>query len=136
MVISGKLQKATIGSAGYDLFADIVEPIILQPMGTVLVPTGVYLNLPTSTEAQVRSRSGMAVNHSVFVLNSPGTIDSDYHGEVKVILSNFSTKPYIIEPDARIAQLIFAPVLSLDGTDITLSNKDRNDSGFGSSGGY
>ena len=126
---------ATAGSAGIDLLAAIAEPVELPVGRRALVPTGLKLAIPAGFEAQIRPRSGLAANHGVTVMNAPGTIDSDYRGEVKVALVNLGQEPMIITRGMRIAQLILAkverlewqPVDSLDGT-------GRGEGGFGSTG--
>ena len=97
-------------AAGCDLVAALESPLVLPPGGRALVPTGLALALPVGTEGQVRPRSGLALKHGVTVLNSPGTIDADYRGEVQVLLVNLGQVPFAIEPGARIAQLVVAPV--------------------------
>ena len=119
----------TIGSAGLDLHS--IEAAILKPGEWKLVGTGLTINLPKDTEAQVRPRSGLAAKYGVTVLNSPGTIDEDYKGEIKVILYNASGSTFSIEKGDRIAQLVVAPVYKLTG--LTLDNI-REDGGFGSTG--
>nr|BCX01132.1 MAG: deoxyuridine 5'-triphosphate nucleotidohydrolase [Bacteroidota bacterium] len=104
----GLPEYATEGAAGLDLRAAIEEPLLLEPGGRALVPTGLALALPPGYEAQVRPRSGLALRHGVTVLNAPGTIDSDYRGEVQVILINLGKEPFLIQPGERIAQLIIA----------------------------
>jgi dUTP pyrophosphatase len=125
----------TDGAAGLDLRAAIADPMILQPGGRDLVPTGLIFELPTGHEGQVRPRSGLAAKHGVTVLNTPGTIDSDYRGEVKVILVNLGTEPFTIEPGSRIAQLIVAPVTRATLVEAEdLSDSARGAGGFGSTG--
>lgn len=119
----------TIGSAGLDLHS--IEATIIEPGKRALVPTGLAINLPGGTEGQVRSRSGLAAKHGISVLNSPGTIDEDYQGEIKVILYNSSDSTFRVEKGDRIAQLVVAPVYKLEG--YTLDNT-REDKGFGSTG--
>lgn len=99
---------ATPLSAGMDLRANIVEPITLQPMERRIIPTGLHIALPEGYEAQVRPRSGLALKHGITVLNSPGTIDADYRGELGVLLINLSTEPFVIEAGERIAQMVIA----------------------------
>ena len=99
---------ATDGSAGMDICAAVDHEVELQPGETVLIPSGFIIELPEGHEAQVRPRSGLAIKHSIGIMNSPGTIDSDYRGEVKVILTNFGTKPYIVHRGDRIAQMVLA----------------------------
>ena len=126
---------ATALSAGLDLRADISEPITLQPLQRAMVPTSLFIALPEGYEAQIRPRSGLAAKHGITVLNSPGTIDADYRGEVRVILVNLSQEPFDIVPGERIAQMVVArheqvewePVETLDAT-------ERGAGGFGSTG--
>lgn len=128
-------EYATALSAGLDLKANLSEPVTLGPLERALVPTGLYIALPAGYEAQVRPRSGLAAKHGITVLNSPGTIDADYRGEVCVILVNLSQTPFEIVPGERIAQLVVAsfeqvqwePVEALDDT-------ARGAGGFGSTG--
>lgn len=126
---------ATALAAGMDLKADLEEAVELKPLQRALIPTGLYLAIPEGYEAQVRPRSGLAARKGVTVLNSPGTIDADYRGEVKVILVNLSNETFVVEPGERIAQMVFArhgkarleQVESLDDT-------QRGEGGFGSTG--
>ena len=99
---------ATAQSAGMDLKADIAEPVVLAPLQRAMIPTGLSIALPDGSEAQVRPRSGLAAKYGVTVLNSPGTIDADYRGEIKVILVNLSDRPFTVSPGERIAQLVIA----------------------------
>ena len=99
---------ATEKSAGMDLKANIDEPVTLGPLERAMIPTGLYIALPDGTEAQVRPRSGLAAKHGISVLNSPGTIDADYRGEIKVILVNLSNEPFVVNPGERIAQMVVA----------------------------
>lgn len=125
--------RATNGSAGYDLTSTINAEI--HPNCRLIVPTGVYLEIPTNFEAQIRSRSGLAAKHGVFVLNSPGTIDSDYRGEIKVILFNTSQDLFTINVGDRIAQMVFAPVHAARFIPTeNLQSTGRNQGGFGSTG--
>ncbi|WP_026785132.1 dUTP diphosphatase [Pleomorphomonas koreensis] len=123
------------GAAGLDLLAAVEAPLTLPPLGRALVPTGLALALPAGYEAQVRPRSGLAAKHGVTVLNSPGTVDADYRGEVKVILVNLSDAPFSITRGERIAQMVIAPVsrARLFETD-TLDDTARGAGGFGSTG--
>ncbi|MFN3306967.1 MAG: dUTP diphosphatase [Candidatus Kapaibacteriota bacterium] len=123
------------GSAGMDICAAIEEEIILPPGGIVLVPTNLAIALPQGYECQVRTRSGLAINHGIFALNSPGTIDSDYRGEIKIILANFSQKPFTIRRGDRIAQLVVAEFkrIQWEETD-KLPETTRGAGGFGSTG--
>ena len=125
----------TEGSAAVDLMANIKEKKILKPMERALIPTGIYISLPKGYEAQVRPRSGLAFKSGISVLNTPGTIDSDYRGEVGVILINFSNKNFIISNGDRIAQMIvtsFSQVTWVESE--LLSETDRGGGGFGSTG--
>ena len=123
----------TIGSAGMDLHAVLKEDIVLQPRKRTLVPTGIAIALPLGYEAQVRPRSGLALKHGITLLNSPGTIDSDYRGEIKAILINHGEEAYTISPGERIAQLVIAPVVQARwDLQEELPSTQRNAGGFGS----
>ncbi len=125
----------TTGSAGMDLRALLDEPLAVEPLQRALVPTGLFIELPIGYEAQVRPRSGMALKHGLTVLNSPGTIDADYRGEIKVIVVNLSNEPFIINDGERVAQLVVAKHERIDWEpDQTLSDSDRGVGGFGSTG--
>jgi len=125
----------TEGAAGLDLRAAIGESIMLSPGERALIPTGLAMQLPEGFEAQVRPRSGLAVKHGVTVLNAPGTIDSDYRGEVKVPLINLGQEPFAIARGDRIAQMVIAPVTRAIPTEVAgLSATARGTSGFGSTG--
>lgn len=122
-------------AAGWDLSAALEAPIEIPPGQVKLVPSGVAISLPVGYEAQVRPRSGLALKHSIGVLNSPGTIDADYRGEIGVILYNFGDAPFAIEPGMRIAQMIIARHESVEFREVDeLDDTDRGDGGFGSSG--
>ena len=124
-------------SAGADLMAAIDKSILLEPGQFVLVPTGIALGVPSGFEAQVRARSGFAVKHGITTLNSPGTIDADYRGEIGVILINHGTKPFRIERGMRIAQLVVAPVARAIWRELEVLEKtERDTGGFGSTGVY
>ncbi len=126
---------ATAGAAGADLFAAVMGPVTLLPNGRTLVPTGIAIALPEGWEAQVRPRSGLAARYGVTVLNSPGTIDADYRGEVAVILINLGTEPFTVDRGMRIAQLVVAPVTAVRWREhATLPASVRGDGGFGSTG--
>ena len=128
-------QYATPQSAGVDLRADTREDIVLPPLGRAMVPTGLYLEIPAGYEAQVRPRSGLAAKKGVTVLNSPGTIDADYRGEVRVILVNLSSEPFTIVPGERIAQMVFARHEQVEWEEVdTLEESERGAGGFGSTG--
>jgi dUTP pyrophosphatase len=125
----------TTASAGVDLRANLTETITLKPLERTLVKTGVFLEIPEGYEAQVRPRSGLALKKGVTVLNSPGTIDADYRGEVGVILINLSNEDFVIENGERIAQLVFAKVEQAQWLEVeTLSDTSRGEGGFGSTG--
>ena len=122
-------------SAGMDVRADLSEAVTLAPLGRALIPTGLYVELPAGYEMQVRPRSGLAAKHGLTVLNSPGTIDADYRGEVKVILANLSDTPFTIEPGERIAQLVVARHERVEWVESeALSDTERGAGGFGSTG--
>lgn len=126
---------ATEGSAGVDLKANIDEPITLAPLQRVVVPTGLRIALPKGTEAQVRPRSGLAAKHGITVLNTPGTIDADYRGEVGVILINLSDKDFVINPGERIAQMVLARYERFEWEDVEqLDSTSRGEGGLGSTG--
>lgn len=126
---------ATPLSAGVDLKANLSEAITLKPLERSLVPTGLFLAIPAGYEAQVRPRSGLAAKHGITVLNSPGTIDADYRGEVKVILVNLSPEPFVIEPGERIAQLVVARCEQVSWEEVErLDETERGAGGFGSTG--
>ena len=126
---------ATELSAGMDLKANIQEPVLLRPLERALVPTGLFIALPQGYEAQVRPRSGLAAKHGITVLNSPGTIDSDYRGEIKVILVNLSNEDFEIAPGERVAQMVVAPFTKAQWEECdTLDVTSRGEGGFGSTG--
>ena len=126
---------ATSQSAGMDLRANIEEPIELRPLERRLIPTGLFMALPDGYEAQVRPRSGLALKHGITVLNTPGTIDADYRGEVGVILVNLSNTPFTIEPGERVAQMIIAKYeqATLEEVEV-LDETERGAGGYGHSG--
>ena len=126
---------ATALSAGMDLRAELTEPVVLAPMERALIPTGLFIELPEGYEAQIRPRSGLAAKHGITVLNSPGTIDADYRGEIKVILVNLSNENFTIQNGERIAQMIVAAHAHVKweaGEELLQS--DRGSGGFGSTG--
>ena len=126
---------ATPQSAGMDLRANIDESIVLHPMERRLVPTGLFMALPAGFEAQIRPRSGLALKHGITVLNTPGTIDADYRGEIMVLLINFSQTDFVINDGERIAQMVIAPVVMSTFEEAEeLSDTDRGTGGFGSTG--
>lgn len=128
-------QYATVHSAGLDLRADLENSLILKPLGRSLVPTGLYIELPEGYEAQIRPRSGLAAKHGISLVNTPGTIDPDYRGEIKVILVNLSDVPFTLEPGERIAQMVIARFEHISWNEVeTLSETARGEGGFGHTG--
>ncbi len=126
---------ATEQSAGMDLKANLKEPVVLHPLQRTLVPTGLYIALPKGYEAQVRPRSGLALKHGITVLNTPGTVDADYRGEVCVILVNLSQEPFEIVPGERIAQMVIARHEQVEWDEVeVLDETQRGAGGFGSTG--
>lgn len=125
----------TLASAGMDLRAQLDEPITLQPLGRAIIKTGLFIELPVGYEAQVRPRSGLAAKKGITVLNSPGTVDADYRGEIGVILVNLSQEPFVVENGERIAQLVIAKHERAEWIEVTeLSETSRGAGGFGSTG--
>ena len=128
-------KYATGGSAGMDICAAVEKDVEIQPGETSLIPSGFIIELPEGHEAQVRPRSGLAVKHNIGILNSPGTIDSDYRGEVKIILTNFGTTPFLIHRGDRIAQMIVAKYERVEWKESSsLADSERGDGGFGHTG--
>ena len=128
-------QYATESSAGVDLRAAITEPIVLEPLQRAMVPTGLYMEIPKGYEGQVRPRSGLAAKHGITVLNTPGTIDADYRGEIRVILVNLSSQAFEIQPGERIAQMVFARHETAQWEEVeALEESARGAGGFGSTG--
>lgn len=128
-------QYASDGSAGCDISANLTEDIVLKPGQRKLIPTGIFMALPKELECQVRSRSGLAIKHGIVVLNSPGTIDSDYRGECKVILANLGEEDFTIHNGDRIAQFVFARVEQANFVAVeTLDATERGEGGFGHTG--
>ncbi len=127
--------RATDGSSGVDLMASIYASIAVDPGKRVLIPTGLKVSIPLGYEWQIRPRSGNALKHGITVLNSPGTIDSDYRGEVQIILANLGDEPFVVERGDRIAQAVLAPVAyPVFRTIEKLHDTERGDGGFGHSG--
>ena len=125
----------TEGSSGMDLAANIESTIKIEPGKTSIIPTGISLTIPFGFEIQVRPRSGLAAKNQISVLNTPGTIDSDYRGEVKVILINLGEKPFIVEKGARIAQMVLCPIIKAKIREVeSLEKTERGSAGFGSTG--
>jgi dUTP pyrophosphatase len=126
---------ATAGSAGMDLVANLETPVTLGPLERHLIPTGLFIELPEGYEAQVRPRSGLAIKQGLTCLNSPGTVDSDYRGEIKIILVNLSNEPQTIKPGERIAQMVIGKVEQINWVSVTEINvTQRNQGGFGHTG--
>ncbi len=128
-------QAMSAGSAGFDVFAAVEKELILSPGETAAVPTGFAIAVPEGYEAQIRPRSGLALNHNIGILNSPGTIDSDYRGEVRIIITNFSNRPFSLRRGERIAQLVVCPVIKFQWKEVdSLPQTDRAEGGFGHTG--
>ncbi len=126
---------ATPLSAGMDLKADLEAPVILGPLERAMIPTGLFIALPEGYEAQVRPRSGLAAKKGISVLNSPGTVDADYRGEIRVILVNISNEPFTVMPGERIAQMVVARHERVEWENVeVLSETARGEGGFGSTG--
>jgi len=128
-------SRATSGSSGFDLHAAVVAELRIEPGGRALVPTGLRIALPPGCEALVRPRSGLALRHGIVLPNAPGTIDSDYRGEIQVILLNAGQEPFTVRRGDRIAQLVIAPVLRAEWSEVAeLDDTARGSGGFGHSG--
>ncbi len=126
---------ATSAAAGMDLRANLDAPVVLKPLERAMVPTGLFIELPAGTEAQIRPRSGLAAKNGISVLNSPGTIDADYRGEVKVILVNLSNEVFTINDGERIAQMVIAKHEQAEWIEVEeLADSERGEGGFGSTG--
>lgn len=126
---------STILSAGMDLRASLAESVVLKPLGRALIPTGLYIELPKGHEAQIRPRSGLALKHGISVLNSPGTIDADYRGEIGIILVNLSQQDFIIENGERICQMVIAKHETINWSEVEiLEETERGAGGFGHTG--
>ena len=125
----------TTGSSGMDLSANIEAPISINPGSTAIIPTGLSVSIPKGYEIQIRPRSGLAAKNKISVLNTPGTIDADYRGEIKVILINLSKENFIVEKGLRIAQMVVSPVIQVELKEVDeLENTARGKGGFGSTG--
>ena len=125
----------TDGSSGMDLMAFIEEPIFIMPQKSKLIPTGLSLAIPNNTEVQIRPRSGLAAKNNISILNTPGTIDSDYRGELKVILYNHGDKEFIVKNGDRIAQMVLVPIIKATFEEVeSLPETIRGEGGFGSTG--
>jgi len=130
-----RLKKMTPGSSGFDIVAACKDDIVVEPGKAVLVPAGFKLSIPDGFEAQVRPRSGLALKNSISILNAPGTIDSDYRGEVKVILFNFGNENFVVKRGDRIAQLVFSRVPEVEILEVSnLDETARGSGGFGHTG--
>lgn len=128
-------KYATLGSSGMDLYANLTAALNLEPLQRALVPTGLFISLPENTEAQIRPRSGLALKQGITCLNSPGTIDADYRGEIKVLLINLSAELQTIEPGTRIAQLVIQQVEKIQWIPVdSLDETTRGTGGFGHTG--
>ncbi|MCE5206302.1 MAG: dUTP diphosphatase [Porphyromonadaceae bacterium] len=128
-------QYATAHSAGMDLRASLIEPVVLKPLERALIPTGIYIELPVGYEAQIRPRSGLAIKHGIGIVNAPGTIDADYRGEIRVILVNLSNEDFVINDGERICQMVIAQhaTVEWEQTD-SLEQTERGAGGFGHTG--
>lgn len=125
----------TSQAVGLDVRADTHEPMVIRPLDRVMVPTGLYFQIPEGYEIQVRPRSGLAAKHGITVINTPGTIDPDYRGELKVLLVNLSNEPFEMQPGERVAQLVFARYQRLEWEEaVVLDETKRGEGGFGSTG--
>ena len=128
-------EYATTYSAGMDLRANLEEPITLKSLERALIPTGLFIELPAGYEAQIRPRSGLAVKHGISVLNSPGTIDADYRGEIRVVLVNLSNSEFVINHGERICQMVVAKHATVEWQETDeLKSSDRGEGGFGHTG--
>ena len=128
-------QYSTPSSAGMDLRANLAEPITLKPLERRLIPTGIHIELPEGYECQIRPRSGLALKHGITVLNTPGTIDADYRGEIGVILINLSSEPFVVNNGERICQMVVARHATVEWeATVELSESERGEGGFGHTG--
>jgi dUTP pyrophosphatase len=128
-------EYVTEGAAGMDLRASLEHPVTIQPMQRLLIPTGLYIELPENYEAQIRPRSGLAIKHGLTCLNTPGTIDADYRGEIKIILINLSQEPHTIQQGDRIAQMVIHQVEKAEWVTVEkISDSERGAGGFGHTG--
>lgn len=126
---------ATSGSSGMDIRAHLNAPTSIKPLERILVPTGLFIELPEGYEAQIRPRSGLAIKQGITCLNTPGTIDADYRGEIKIILINLSAEEQVINPGDRIAQMVIQQVVKANLTEVTtINDTERNQGGFGHTG--
>jgi dUTP pyrophosphatase len=126
---------ATLSSAGMDLRAHLNEPLTLKPLQRAMIPTGLFIELPQGYEAQIRPRSGLAAKHGISLLNTPGTIDADYRGEIKIIVVNLSEQEFLLNPGERIAQMVVNQYEKVEWLPVeTLAESERGTGGFGSTG--
>lgn len=121
-------------AAGADIYACLDSEVKIPPFGVALIPTGIALEIPENYQGEVRARSGLTLKEGLFVLNGPGTIDSDYRGELRIILANFNAEPRVVHPFDRIAQLVIMPVVRVEFAEAELSDTERQTNGFGSTG--
>ena len=129
-------EYKTKGSSGMDLMANIKDAVFLKPGKSEIIPTGIAISIPVGYEIQIRPRSGLAAKKKITVLNTPGTIDADYRGEIKVILINLGNEEFKINPNDRIAQMVLCPVIKAELVEVDdLQNTKRGEGGFGSTGG-
>ncbi|MDY6970628.1 MAG: dUTP diphosphatase [Spirochaetota bacterium] len=133
---AGKIPEyQSKGSSGADVFTCLDAPVIIEPGDIKLIPTGIYLEIPHGYEAQIRPRSGLAFKHGITLLNTPGTIDSDYRGEIGIIVANFGKEPFIVQNGMRIAQMVFCSVEQCNFIEVENINiTERNQGGFGHTG--
>ncbi|MBC7087313.1 MAG: dUTP diphosphatase [Tissierellales bacterium] len=132
---NGIPEYKTDGASGLDLYAYVDEPITIYPLERALIPTGIYIELPNGYEAQIRGRSGLALNHGITLANGIGTIDSDYRGEIKIILINLGSEPFVVKNGDRIAQMVFSKYERADFIVVDEINPtSRGESGFGHTG--
>lgn len=128
-------EYATMGSSGMDVRADLTSQVLLKPLERKLIPTGLFMELPLGFEVQIRPRSGLAIKQGITILNAPGTIDSDYRGEIKIALINLSGEDQVINPGDRIAQMVLQKIETINWKEVTvLTETLRNEGGFGSTG--
>ena len=128
-------EYATVGSSGMDIRANLEAPLTIKPMERILVPTGIFIEMPLGYEAQIRPRSGMAIKQGITCLNTPGTIDADYRGEIKVILINLSQEEQTIQHGDRVAQMVIQQVIKCNWKQVdSLTETERNAGGFGHTG--
>ncbi|MDR3184714.1 MAG: dUTP diphosphatase [Prevotellaceae bacterium] len=126
---------ATFSSAGMDVRAHLAEPLLLKPLQRAMIPTGLFIELPQGYEAQIRPRSGLAAKHGITLLNTPGTVDADYRGEIKIIVVNLSEETFLLNPGERIAQMVIGQYEKIEWLPVdALTDSARGAGGFGSTG--